>query len=81
MPVSSPTSSPRPTANSPSATSVANRLAFGWTKFWRNHTYQPGVPSVETAPPTSPWIGEPSPNSHLPLVILPQPAGMKMYAM
>ena len=45
MPVSSPTSRPRPTASSPSATSVANRLALGSTTVCRNHTYQPGVPS------------------------------------
>ena len=49
--------------------------------FCRNHTYQPGVSVGPTAPPTSLWIGDPSPNSHLPLVILPHPAGMKMYAM
>ena len=62
-------------AVSPSATSVANRLAFSWTTFWRNEAYQAGVSSLEIAPPTRPWIGLPSPNSHLPLVILPQPAG------
>ena len=36
MPVSNPTSRPSPTASSPSATSVANRPAFGWTMFSRN---------------------------------------------
>ena len=46
IPVSRPTSRPRPTASSPSATSVANRPALGWTTFSRNHRYQPGVPSA-----------------------------------
>src|SRR6185312_7165273 len=36
IPVNRPTSSPNPTANSPSATRVANRPALGWTTFSRN---------------------------------------------
>jgi hypothetical protein len=67
-----------PTANSPSATRVAKRPAYGWTTFWRNQAYQPGVSGLLTALLTRPWIGAPSPNSHLPLVILAQPAGRKM---
>jgi hypothetical protein len=36
IPVNRPTSRPSPTADSPSATSVANRPAFGTTIFSRN---------------------------------------------